>query len=119
MSHNETWPRTHLETTPREILVCQDQSGSEPFTDWLNGLDVQTRARVRVRIDRLEDGLFGDVKPVGEGVSELRLDFGPGYRVYFGQIELQIHLLLGGSKQGQDENIRNAKKFWRTHDTEN
>ena len=108
-----------MEATPREILICQDEAGREPFADWLNGLDVQTRARVRVRIDRLEDGLFGDVKPVGEGVSELRLDFGPGYRVYFGQIGLQIHLLLGGSKQGQDANIRQAKKFSRTHDDQN
>jgi len=108
--------KTHLETTPRKILVCQDQSGREPFTDWLNSLDLQTRARIRVRIDRLEDGLFGDVEPVGEGVSELRLDFGPGYRVYFGQIGLQIHLLLGGSKQGQSTDIRKAKKFWREHD---
>jgi putative addiction module killer protein len=105
-----------LETTPREILVCQDEEGREPFTEWLGGLDVQTRARVRVRIDRLEEGLFGDVEPVGEGVSELRLDFGPGYRVYFGQKGLQIHLLLGGSKQGQQNDIRRAKKFWRAHD---
>jgi putative addiction module killer protein len=105
-----------LEAMPREILVCQDEDGREPFTEWLNGLDVQTRARVRVRIDRLEEGLFGDVEPVGEGVSELRLDFGPGYRVYFGQKGFQIHLLIGGSKQGQQNDIRQAKKFWRAHD---
>jgi putative addiction module killer protein len=105
-----------LEAMPREILVCQDEDGREPFTEWLNGLDVQTRARVRVRIDRLEEGLFGDVEPVGEGFSELRLDFGPGYRVYFGQKGFQIHLLIGGSKQGQQNDIRQAKKFWRAHD---
>jgi putative addiction module killer protein len=105
-----------LESTAREILICQEESGREPFTEWLNGLNLETRARVRVRIDRLEEGLFGDVKPVGEGVSELRLDFGPGYRVYFGQIGPQIHLLIGGSKQGQNTNIQLAKKFWRTHD---
>lgn len=105
-----------MEATPREILVRQEEDGREPFTEWLNGLDVQTRARVRVRVDRLEDGLFDDVEPVGEGVSELRLDFGPGYRVYFGQKGFQIHLLLGGSKQGQQKDIRQAKKFWRAHD---
>ena len=105
-----------MESTPREILICQEKSGREPFTEWLNSLDVETRARVRVRIDRLEEGLFGDVKPVGEGVSELRLDFGPGYRVYFGLNGPQIHLLLGGSKKGQSTNIRLAKKFWRKHD---
>ncbi|MGA2046843.1 MAG: type II toxin-antitoxin system RelE/ParE family toxin [Terracidiphilus sp.] len=108
-----------METIPREILVCQDESGREPFTEWLDGLDVQTRARIRVRIDRLEDGLFGDVASIGKGVSELRLDFGPGYRVYFGQIGLEIHLLLGGSKQGQSTDIRRAKKSWRTHGNEN
>jgi putative addiction module killer protein len=107
-----------LESTSREILVCQDESEREPFTDWLNALDVQTRARVRVRIDRLEDGLFGDVEPVGEGVSEMRLDFGPGYRIYFGQKGLEIHLLSNGSKQGQQKDIREAKKFWREHHNE-
>jgi putative addiction module killer protein len=79
-------------------------------------LDAQTRARIRVRIDRLEEGLFGDVEPVGEGVSELRLDFGPGYRVYFGQIDDQIHLLLGGSKRGQEKDIRRALQMWSDHD---
>lgn len=107
-----------MEATPREILICQDEVGREPFSDWLNGLDLQTRARVRVRIDRLEDGLFGDVEPVGEGVFELRLDFGPGYRIYFGQVGMQIHLLLGGSKQGQSVDIRRAKSLWRSHDSE-
>lgn len=101
---------------PREILICQVEDGREPFSEWLNGLDVQTRARVRVRIDRLEDGLFGDVEPVGDGVSELRLDFGPGYRVYFGQKGTQVHLLLGGSKQGQQMDIRRVRKMWREHD---
>jgi putative addiction module killer protein len=105
-----------LEATPREILVCQDENGREPFTEWLNGLDLQTRARVRVRIDRLEDGLFGDVEPAREGVSELRLDFGPGYRVYFGQKGREIHLLLGGTKQGQQADIRRALRLWRKHE---
>ncbi len=104
-----------MEANSREILICHDDAGGEPFTEWLNSLDVQTRARVRVRIDRLEDGLFGDVEPVGQGVSELRLDFGPGYRVYFGQKGNQVHLLLGGSKQGQESDIRRAKKLWRKH----
>ena len=105
-----------MEATPREILICRDETGREPFTEWLNGLDLQTRARVRVHIDRLEEGLFGDVEPVGEGVSELRMDFGPGYRVYFGQKDLEVHLLLGGSKQSQQKDIRRAKKLWRLHD---
>ena len=97
-------------------MICQDKSGREPFTEWLNSLDTQTRARIRVRIDRLEDGLFGDVQPEGEGVSELRLDFGPGYRVYFGQKGTEIHLLLGGSKRSQEKDIRRARTMWRKHD---
>ena len=102
---------------PYEILVCQLANGREPFTGWLNGeLDPKTRYRVEARIDRLEDGNFGDVAPIGEGLSELRLDFGPGYRIYFGQRGQQIHLIRGGSKRTQDPNIESAKKFWRTHD---
>jgi putative addiction module killer protein len=104
-----------MESIEREILICQDESGREPFTEWLSTLDLQTRARVRVRIDRLEDGLFGDVEPVGGGVSELRLDFGPGYRIYFGQIGIEVHLLLGGSKQTQAHDIRQARKMWSEH----
>jgi putative addiction module killer protein len=79
------------------------------------GLDVPTRARVRVRIDRVEEGNFGDVEPVGEGVSEMRLDFGPGYRVYFGQKGNEVHLIRGGSKQTQAHDIISARRFWRKH----
>jgi putative addiction module killer protein len=78
--------RFDVQPVPREILICQTDDGREPFTEWLNGeLDPATRGRVRARIDRIEDGNFGDVSPVGAGLSELRLDFGAGYRVYFGQ----------------------------------
>ncbi|WP_198152118.1 type II toxin-antitoxin system RelE/ParE family toxin [Granulicella tundricola] len=87
-----------------------------PFQEWLfDSLDVRTRARITVRIDRIEDGNFGDVKPVGEGVSELRVDFGPGYRVYFGQKGNEVHLIRGGSKGTQTADIAAAKDFWRKH----
>jgi putative addiction module killer protein len=99
----------------REILICQDEDGEEPFLKWLNGLDPQTRGRVRVRIDRIEDGNFGDVRPVGDGLSELRLDFGPGYRIYFGQNGDEVHLICGGFKDSQPNDIRFAKEFWRAH----
>jgi putative addiction module killer protein len=104
-----------VEMIPREILICHDESGRVPFLDWLNGLDVGTRARVRVRIDRIEESNFGDVEPVGGGVSELRLDFGPGYRVYFGQKGQEVHLIRGGSKKSQDADIREARRFWSEH----
>jgi putative addiction module killer protein len=76
---------------------------------------VETRAGVRVRIERVEEGNFGDVEPVGEGLSEMRLDFGPGYRVYFGQKGNEAHLILGGSKQSQARDIIFARRFWRIY----
>lgn len=105
-----------MEAIPREILICQDDNGKEPFTEWLNSLDPKTEAKVLKRIDRIEEGNFGEVGPVGGGVSELILDFGPGYRVYFGQIRSEVHLICGGSKRGQQANIDFAKKFWRVHE---
>jgi putative addiction module killer protein len=105
-----------MPSVPREILICQTDDGREPFSEWLhNELDAVTRGRVRARIDRIEDGLFGDVQPIGDGLSELRLDFGPGYRVYFGQRGTDVHLIRGGSKRTQVADIIAAKEFWRTH----
>jgi putative addiction module killer protein len=105
-----------VEATPKEILVCKTANGREPFTEWLNELDPKTRAIVRVRIDRVEDGSMGDTRSVGGGVVELRIDFGPGYRVYFGQIGNEVHLIHGGSKRTQDADIANAQDFWETHE---
>ncbi len=86
---------------------------SATFSLWLQSLrDSQTRARIAVRVRRLAFGNYGDVKPVGEGVSELRLDFGPGYRVYFIQRgQVLIVLLCGGDKSTQDRDIASAKKL--------
>ena len=88
---------------------------STSFESWLTGLkDRQARLRVIARIERLADGNAGDVKPVGSGVSELRLDFGPGYRVYFMQRgALLIVLLAGGDKRTQDADIKRAIKIAR------
>ena len=84
---------------------------TEVYAKWLDGLsDVQARARVLARIERLALGNPGDVKPVGEGVSELRIDYGPGYRVYFLQRGNELILLLiGGDKSSQQKDIANAK----------
>jgi putative addiction module killer protein len=81
------------------------------FRKWLTRLrDRQAAARVQVRIDRLGLGLFGDVKPVGEGVSELRVDYGPGYRIYLIQRGgILIILLCGGDKRSQQSDIARAK----------
>ena len=81
------------------------------FTKWFNGLkDPRAKARVLVRIDRLEMGHFGDIAPVGEGVSELRIFYGPGYRVYFVQkSSVLVILLSGGDKSSQQSDIARAK----------
>jgi putative addiction module killer protein len=104
-----------LEATPREILICHDDDDRKPFIEWLDGLDPKIRGIVRNRIDRIENGNLGDTRSVGGGVTELRIDFGPGYRVYFGQVGAEVHLIKGGSKQTQDADISSAQDFWRTH----
>lgn len=88
---------------------------TETFSRWLDGLaDVRARARVQVRIERLAGGNPGDVKPVGEGVSELRIDYGPGYRVYFTKHRDELIVLLaGGSKRSQSADIRTALRLAR------
>jgi putative addiction module killer protein len=96
------------------VDVYLDRAGRAPFSDWLSSLrDRAARARIRVRIDRLRIGNFGDCKPVGAGVSELRIDYGPGYRVYFGQAPGRVVLLLcGGDKRTQARDIERAQAFW-------
>jgi len=87
--------------------------GDCPFDDWFASLDAQTRARINARLTRLRLGNFGDFKGVGAGVYELRLFFGPGYRVYYGLAGKQVVLLLaGGTKKQQDKDIRTAQQFW-------
>lgn len=86
---------------------------SATFEEWFQGLrDRQAQARIQIRIDRLAGGNFGDVKPAGEGVSELRIDYGPGYRVYFIQRgEIVAILLCGGDKRTQNKDIKRAKSM--------
>jgi putative addiction module killer protein len=90
-------------------------SGKVPFLEWLNRLkDSTTRLRIRRRLDRFELGNMGDYKPVGEGVSELRLAFGSGYRIYFAELDdLIIILLCAGDKGTQKKDIKTAKTYWR------
>jgi putative addiction module killer protein len=83
---------------------------TEVFAAWLESLrDREARVRIQVRIGRLRLGLAGDVKPVGSGVSEIRIDYGPGYRVYFKPQGREIVILLaGGDKRTQDKDIKRA-----------
>jgi putative addiction module killer protein len=85
------------------------------FDQWFGGLrDKQAKRRIHARIDRAEDGHFGDCKPVGEGVSEMRIDCGPGYRIYFAQRGLELVILLaGGDKSTQQKDINTALKLAR------
>ena len=88
---------------------------TEAYAKWLDGLrDVRARARVLVRVERLAAGNPGDVRPVGEGVSELRIDYGPGYRVYFKKQDRTIVVLLaGGDKRTQSRDIETALRLAR------
>jgi putative addiction module killer protein len=91
-----------------------DSRGRDTFSDWLMGLrDLMVKVRIAKRIDRLSLGNFGDCKFVGDGVWELRIDHGAGYRVYYAQAGKQLILLLmGGDKRTQQSDIEEAKEFW-------
>lgn len=88
---------------------------TDEFAQWLDGLrDIKARARVQARLDRMAEDNLGDVKPVGEGVSELRIDFGPGYRVYFKSRGRELIVLLaGGDKKTQATDIKVALRLAR------
>ena len=105
------------EVTQKGLIIYQDENGNEPFTDWLNKLrDQKGRRRILTRLRRLEQGNYGDCEPVGEGVSELRMFFGSGYRVYFGEAANNIILIIcGGDKRSQSKDIKFAKACWKEY----
>lgn len=96
-----------------------DSSGSSPFGRWFNGLRSPAANKVRVALARMEAGNLGDVKSVGDGVLEIRIHFGPGYRVYFGRDGATFVILLGGGdKRRQRQDIEAAKARWRSYQAE-
>jgi putative addiction module killer protein len=97
-----------------ELIVYQQDHGQRPFERWLENLrDKRAQSRIARRIRQVQAGTFGDCKPVGECVLELRIDVGAGYRVYFArQGTTLIILLCGGDKSSQDKDIERAKGFW-------
>ena len=101
----------------RELQIYRNPNDQEPFTEWLKSLrDQRTRKRIQNRIARIVSGNLGDHKSVGDGVFELRLQFGPGYRIYFGEVDNTIILLLcGGDKSSQDSDIERAKVYWQEY----
>lgn len=103
-----------MESRPRTIEFYVTGSGKAPFAAWMQSLrDVTARAQIERRLARIRLGLLGDCKAVGDGVYELRIDTGPGYRVYFAQLGKTIILLLcGGAKHSQATDIEKAKEYW-------
>lgn len=97
-----------------ELRYYQSSVGEQPIVEWLQGLnDRQARARIEARLARVAVGNLGDVEPVGEGVLELRIDWGPGYRVYFSRLgNVVVFLLCGGDKRTQQRDIKRAKAYF-------
>jgi len=100
-----------------EVREYAAEDGRYPFTAWVRSLpDTRMRARVAARINRLRLGNFGDAKPVGDGVMELRIHAGAGVRVYFGRIGKRVVLILaGGDKSTQRRDIERAKEYWQDY----
>ncbi len=105
--------------TRLEISLYMTSDGKTPFAHWLEKLrDKKVRYLIKTRLDRIEDGNMGDHKPVQEGVFELRIAYGSGYRVYFGRDKGQVIILLcGGDKSSQNRDINKAVKYWRDYET--
>jgi putative addiction module killer protein len=102
---------------PFELEYYISEKGKIPFKEWLERLrDVSARAKIRIRLDRVRLGNLGSNRAVGEGVRELKVDYVPGYRIYFAQEGSHvIILLLGGDKSNQEKDIEAAKEYWNNH----
>lgn len=102
---------TYME--PMVLKEYEDGEGRSPFGLWFTALDAVAAAKVTVALNKVERGALSNIKPVGEGVSEYRIDFGPGYRVYFGMDgQTLVILLSGGTKKRQQRDIDTAKSLW-------
>lgn len=106
-----------METTEKTIKEYITAEGKNPFRDWLDSLkDIRAQAKIDVRIARLRLGNFGDAKSVGKGVYELRVKYGPGYRIYYGLEGSKIVLLLcAGDKSSQKKDIKKSHTYWQEH----
>lgn len=100
-----------------EIRKFETSDNKVPFDEWFTGIrDNQTRARIEVQIDRLSLGNFSNCGPAREGVIEIKMNFGPGYRVYFGRDGCTLVILLaGGKKDTQDADMKLARRYWREY----
>ena len=100
-----------------DVRIYRGRKSRAPFSEWLASLkDRRTVAVIQARLNRIRLGNFGDSRPVGEGVQELRIDFGPGYRIYFGRHGQSVVVLLcAGGKKTQQRDIQAAKDYWRDY----
>ncbi len=101
-------------TEPRELRLYRTPTGREPFSEWYDSIqDLNLQSRIDKRLERIANGNFGDCRSLGDGVFELRFHFGPGHRIYFGEVDNTIVLLLcAGDKSSQARDIRRAKDYW-------
>ncbi|RPI99461.1 MAG: type II toxin-antitoxin system RelE/ParE family toxin [Deltaproteobacteria bacterium] len=106
-----------METFPYTIEYYLTEKGRKPFKEWLDGLkDIRARQKVRIRLERVRLGSLGKNRSVGQGVFELKIDYGPGYRVYYALDEKTVVLLLlGGGKSSQGKDILLAREYWKEH----
>jgi putative addiction module killer protein len=96
-----------------QLLYYVDADGQSPFSAWFDDLAVPAAAKVTIALKRLEEGNTSRAKSVGEGIYEIRIDFGPGYRIYYGYDgKTLVILLAGGTKQRQQQDIKVAKQRW-------
>ena len=103
-----------MQIIAREVRNYITPEGRNPFRQWLTQLrDKRTRANIQRRIARLQEGNFGDCKRLGSDLYELRINYGPGYRIYFGTLTSHIVILLcGGQKRTQQRDIASARNYW-------
>lgn len=100
------------------VLDYQRKDGKRPFYDWLYGLNLNARAKAQNAVARMRKGGFSNAKSVGRGVYEYRINFGPGYRIYFGRDGEKVVILLGGgTKKRQARDIETAKEMWKEYKT--
>ena len=103
-----------IKAGPKKLKIYDAIKGKQPYLDWLKTLrDLSTIARIRARIDRIEDGILGNYRALGTGLFEFKFDFGSGYRIYFALDGNKIILLLmGGDKSSQRRDIEKARQYW-------
>jgi putative addiction module killer protein len=117
VNYNPHWRKSDVEARPKKVVHYITSKDADPFADWMEEIDGKAFDIVNIRLKRVGNGNFGDAHGVGDGVSELVIDFGPGYRVYFGQDGDMVLLLTGGTKRTQTKDIARAKVFWKEYNS--